>query len=243
MLRGLSICLVEPAYEVNVGYAARLVKNFGAKELILVNPRVNLDSCKKFASHAADTLEDSAVHQDIDEIEKRFEMIIGTTAIRARKPSNVSRITVTPEDGTHAVQRSLESSRPTCLLLGRDTTGLTNYELEKCDLVITIPTRSRYQTLNISHALAILLYLFNEPSKSAPRRKKDLAGRKDRQRLVDNALKLAGASGIPRYRVPMLKKSLRLILGRSQPNKKEVFLLMGLFRKATAAIERSKRTQ
>ena len=44
------------------------------------------------------------------------------------------------------------------IVLGRDSTGLTNEGLQKCDFVVTIPTSKDYPTLNLAQAAGILLY-------------------------------------------------------------------------------------
>ncbi|MCP8316808.1 MAG: hypothetical protein H3Z51_08110 [archaeon] len=56
-MRRLSVALVEPVYEVNVGHIARVMKNFGLEELLLINPKVDLIKARKFASHGVDILE------------------------------------------------------------------------------------------------------------------------------------------------------------------------------------------
>ena len=44
------------------------------------------------------------------------------------------------------------------MLFGREGTGLTQEEIAKCDLLVSIPADKRYPILNLSHALAIILY-------------------------------------------------------------------------------------
>jgi tRNA/rRNA methyltransferase len=239
MLKGLSVALMEPSYEVNVGHVARLVKNFGAERLILVNPIVQLDPCRKFASHAVDILEKALVYNNFNEILENFDAVIGSTAIRAQKLSNVLRQTLTPEDAAKVLESMQRESKSVCLLLGRDTTGLTNEELGECDFAISIPIRSNYKTLNISHALAIMLYQLSKV-KVGGSLVQHIPSRDDKKRLVVEAVRLASASGLPKYRITTLRKALWTIIGRSQPRKKEVFLLTGFFRKATIAIEKAR---
>lgn len=38
----LKVILVEPLYEANIGYVARVMKNFGVKDLYIVNPQTNV---------------------------------------------------------------------------------------------------------------------------------------------------------------------------------------------------------
>ena len=59
---GFSIILVEPKYGGNTGSIARIMKNFGFQDLILVNPvfSIDNDNCRKFAMHAQDILDKTA---------------------------------------------------------------------------------------------------------------------------------------------------------------------------------------
>ena len=54
------------------------------------------------------------------------------------------------------------------IVFGREGTGLNDHELSLCDAIVTIPASVAYQTLNLSHAAAIMFYeLFNSESKNA----------------------------------------------------------------------------
>ena len=44
------------------------------------------------------------------------------------------------------------------ILFGREGDGLSNKEIEDCDLCVSIPTKTTYQILNISHEAAIIFY-------------------------------------------------------------------------------------
>ena len=54
-------------------------------------------------------------------------------------------------------------SRDITIVLGRDDTGLAKEELRECDALVFIGTNEAYPVLNISHALAIMLYEFTMP--------------------------------------------------------------------------------
>ena len=56
---------------------------------------------------------------------------VGTTSIKAKKPANLLRIAITPEELAKSI-RSVKGK--VALLFGRESTGLSNMELEKCDI-------------------------------------------------------------------------------------------------------------
>ncbi|MEM1994681.1 MAG: TrmH family RNA methyltransferase [Nitrososphaerales archaeon] len=231
MLRKLSLAVVEPTYPVNIGHLARLAKNFGLHSLILIEPSFKIEEALPYASHGADILR-NAKAMSLKEVFERFELVIGTTSIPGGS-RNIKRDVISPED---AGKRISETSGSVCILLGRETTGLTNKELELCDLVISIPTGTTYRTLNISHAAAIILYIIY---KSSSRKvKKAEVPRTMKTLLLDSAVELAELSGFPKYKVGMLRDSLKMLVGRGNPTHRELSLILGLLRKAILALKR-----
>ncbi|MEM4311730.1 MAG: RNA methyltransferase [Nitrososphaerales archaeon] len=230
--KDLAIAVIEPQYEINLGYIARVMGNFGLRKMYLVNPKVDLDKAKVFASHASNII-DEAFKMDYKSLIKNFDLIVGTTALESKKPSKLKRKALSLEEFSKDFP-NLPSNL--ALILGRDTTGLTNEELEKCDLILHIHTKTAYESLNISHALAIILY---ELSKLKGKRIKSTASRKEKEVLINWALNLAKASNFPEYKLPFLKKSLKNLISKAT-NFREVSLLTGLFRKALISIKKEK---
>ena len=60
VLNSIPVCVMEPTYPINLGYIARVMKNFGLSELFIINPQVKLSDAYPFASHGRDLI-DSAV--------------------------------------------------------------------------------------------------------------------------------------------------------------------------------------
>ncbi|MFN3622391.1 MAG: RNA methyltransferase [Nitrososphaerales archaeon] len=231
MLGKLSLAVVEPTYPVNIGHLARLVRNFGLHSLILIEPSFNIDEALPYASHGADILRAAKV-MSLKELFEHFELVVGTTSIPGGS-RNIKRDVVTPEA---AAKRISESSGSICILLGRESTGLTNKELELCDLVISIPTGTAYRTLNISHAAAIILYTISRTHTRGV--KKVEVPRSMKRLLLDSAVELANLAGFPKYKVEMLRASLKMLVSRGNPTHRELSLILGLFRKAILALNR-----
>ncbi|NWG09020.1 MAG: RNA methyltransferase [Nitrososphaerales archaeon] len=233
-MRSLSIALVEPFYEVNVGHVARVMKNFGIDELLLIKPRVDLSKARKFASHGVDILEKSK-ETNFNHMVKNFDMIVGTTAIVSKKPSNIARKASTPEDLAKNLGGFVGS---VCLVFGREATGLNNKELKLCDLVVSIPTGTDYRTLNISHSVAIILY---EISKQGVESIEERASREDRERVIKYSMKLAKICSYKEHKIPLLRNAMKRLLAESRISPREAYLAMGLFRKAVLALEKEKK--
>ena len=208
------------------------MKNFGLRRLYLVDPRCDMRAASVFASHGSDILNEAEI-VTISKVRKAHDFLLATTAIRARRGANVSRTSVKPEE---AVAQIL-ASRSASLIFGRDTTGLTNRELALCDLVTTLDTRTHYKTLNVSHAVAILLYLVS--TATVPQRMiGERASRERREAFSRYAYQLALASGMQKHRAERMVQVARRVALKSDLSSKELGLLVSLMRKAELAIER-----
>ncbi|MDO8841223.1 TrmH family RNA methyltransferase, partial [Methanocalculus sp.] len=87
----VDIVLVEPLYEGNVGFAARVMKNFGFKNLVLVNPcRLGNEAIAR-SSHARELLE-SAERITLEEVFERSSLTIATTGTLGKSVTNPMRM-------------------------------------------------------------------------------------------------------------------------------------------------------
>ncbi len=153
------VVVVEPIYQINLGYMARVSKNFGVKRLNLVNPRCkyNGKEAVKYSKHARELLENARVFKTLDSA-VGGTFVLGTTAIWRKTGGaffNVYSL------GGFMKLAKKNKIKNISVLIGRDNIGLTKEELAKCDATVFIPTSDEYPALNISHALGILLYAFS----------------------------------------------------------------------------------
>ena len=233
----ISLTVVGAEYPVNLGYTARLMKNFGARRLFLVDPRCDMRAASVYASHGSDILEKAEV-VTLRKVRKEHDFLLATTAIRARRSANVGRTAVKPEEAAARLLAAESAS----IVFGRDTTGLTNEELALCDLVTTIETKTDYNTLNVSHSAAILLYLVSAEAGGA-RLAKHAAGasRERREAFSRYALQLALAAGMQSHRAERMVQVARRVALKSEVSSKELGLLVSLMRKAELELKKSER--
>lgn len=155
----ISVVLIEPETPGNIGAIARVMKNFGFMELTLVNPKCDhMESeCRNRAKHAQDIIENIKVIENFKDLE--FDYLVGTTA-KVGTDYNILRTPVNAREFAIKIKDLLknESGIRIGLLIGRESTGLLNEEIGKCDFTLTIPASNKYETLNISHAVGIILY-------------------------------------------------------------------------------------
>lgn len=136
------IVLVEPEIPENTGFIARLSANFGY-EIRLVNPEFNISEARKTASNAQEKLRDARIFDSAEEAVEDLNYVVGTK----------------PDRGVSVKQ--FEPSGETSIMIGRESSGLTEEELDLCDAVVHISTE-KYSSINQSHASAVLMHSFSE---------------------------------------------------------------------------------
>jgi tRNA/rRNA methyltransferase len=148
------IILVEPAGALNVGSVARVMKNFGQHQLILVNPRCDYfgDEAKLMAVHAKDILESTVVVTSLQAALQGCKRAIATTGINHDWDAPL-------ESPRAAFPWLLESvGQPSALIFGREDRGLTNQELNYAQRFVRIPSSFEYPSLNLASAVGICCY-------------------------------------------------------------------------------------
>jgi len=174
-----TVVLVEPESDGNIGFVSRAMKNFGLKNLIIVKPKAPLgDEIKAYSMHGYDIYARSKIEDSLDCL-KRFDIIVGFTA-NVKYGAKILRDPLPARDLIKNLGPA--SSRNIALVFGRESRGLTNGELAMCDIVSTIPADSAYPTMNLSHAVSIVLYeLFLREHEGNTK----FVSQATRQRLVD----------------------------------------------------------
>lgn len=159
--RNVKLVIVGPEGRINLGFILRLAKNFGVDDLCVVDPQFDLNDpeVKEFAAKGAELLDSVMVKSSIEECLTGVRLSICTTSIGDLE-SDVLRQSLPP----HFLRYVLPKSGTVALVFGRESVGLRREELEKCDLISSLDTRTDYNVLNLSHAVAIYLYeFFREP--------------------------------------------------------------------------------
>ncbi len=156
----IRVVAVEPLWESNLGYIARIMKNFGVTDLAVVRPRCNPmgPDAIKFSKHASDVIKSLRKFGSIEAATKGY-FAVGTTAIW-HKTEHARYNVYSPE--TAAKISSKNGHIKIAIVLGRDDTGLDKEELSLFPMSVFIESNPDYPTLNISHALAIILYEFTK---------------------------------------------------------------------------------
>lgn len=154
LLPRIRFVLVETTHTGNIGAAARAMKTMGLSRLHLVKPRHAPDAeSLARASGADDLIEGAGIHADLDSALAGCQLAVGASA-RLRsvewpllEPPEAARLLL-----AHAAQGEV------ALVLGRESSGLSNQELSRCQYLVHIPTDRSFSSLNVAAAAQVLAY-------------------------------------------------------------------------------------
>ncbi|MFH1234961.1 MAG: TrmJ/YjtD family RNA methyltransferase [Candidatus Diapherotrites archaeon] len=210
------VVLVGCEYGENLGLVARAMKNFGLKSLALVEPKVDKagDSAVSRAMHAKEILKKARVFGSLDEALKGVDFAVATTA-RSSKNEGSGRKAVSLE---LFAEKYRQSNAKIAIVFGRESNGLTNSEIGKCDFIVSIPASREYGVLNLSHAAALVFYeLFGKK----PKTPFNAAGKETKDAVILLFADLADATGRIRNKKAVVG-SFKHLLGRAPATDKEV---------------------
>jgi TrmH family RNA methyltransferase len=161
----VSIVLVGTTHPGNIGAVARAMKNMGLTRLRLVQPRVfpSADATAR-AAGADDVLAAAQLYGSLDEAVADCALVVGASA-RTRAIACPS---LTPRACAERVAGG-ERQAMAAIVFGREHSGLSNEELDRCHYQLHIPTHPGFSSLNVAAAAQIVCYeLFLAAGGSAP---------------------------------------------------------------------------
>jgi tRNA/rRNA methyltransferase len=118
------------------------------------------------------------------------------------------------------------------LVFGREDRGLSNEELRNCDFLINIPLPAKFKVMNISHAVAIILYeiwkLLSQKENKLTIEKS--SSNKERDILYNLFRDIVESLPYEEYRKPIVFHSFKTMTNRSFPTSEEIHSLIGIFK-------------
>jgi TrmH family RNA methyltransferase len=188
-----------------------------------------------FAVRASHILDNAEVFSTLEEA---LEDIEAAWAATARKGSNLSvtRAVIPLEELPDP--KSLPAT--VAIVFGRESVGLMNDELSLCDIAFAIPTSADYNSMNLSHAIAVTLYeLYRKYAEKPPRRPTDLrpATKQEREQVAIFMDDLIEKTTIKDFRKPIAKQVFRNLVNRAYMSGREIATLTGTVRKITDLVE------
>jgi tRNA/rRNA methyltransferase len=234
----VDVVLVRPKEDGNVGAVARLARNFGADRLSFVAPRAARGpEARRRAMGGLPFLDAARTYPTVARATEGADLVVGTTDLSTGRSTAYLRRSVSPE-------RLGEMLQPVegrvALLFGPEDNGLSRDELNRCDLLVHVPARREFPTLNLSHAVAVVLYAVHrakgsdDPETTPAPLPIPLNGTEKELFLV-RVGELLRQIGYPAHKRRGLILLFRRLMGRSTPSEAEYRMMLGLFR----SLERS----
>ncbi len=229
------VILTDTRHAGNIGATARFMKNMGLADLTLVNPtaRGHLEAIKMGVG-AEEIIERADI---VDTLEEGIALCAATYAV-TRRPRRLRKRVVRPEEG--AVEAAALEGE-VGLVFGSEKLGLTNEQVRLCDTIITIDVSPDHPSLNLAQAVAVVVYQFRREAqvrtRASRRSQRTPATDEEKRMTLDrmvHAFTVAGFFGRPHDARTIAE--LRDIVGRASLDKKDVKLLMGMFKSVIRSI-------
>lgn len=239
--RNLCIVLVSPQGAGNIGSVARVLKNFGCRELRLVEPRASHlgAEARKMALSAVDILEGAKVFQTLAEALTDRHLAVATT----RRFGKYREELLTPAEAAASIGALGKTARA-ALVFGPEDTGLKTEDIDLCQRALTIPVHPDLPSMNLAQAVAVCLYeVFLSASKPAEGKvalKRPATGKNLEAMFAQMREALSAAGFLNPQNPEHILRTFRRIFARQGLTEHEVQTLRGLWDKVSWLAGRKK---
>jgi len=231
------IVLVRPHYAGNLGSTARVMRNFGLSDLVLVAPYCSTSDldARRLATHGLGVLDSARVVPDLGTALADCVFTLATSALTA----GVIRRGIIGTPAEMAPQLLAAAERgPVALVFGPEPHGLSNEEIGRCHGMIHIPVDPASPALNLAQAVTVCCYELRQAwsanvnaNRHEPAPGPVVAPHADLERMFEHLKEAFQAVGfLFGDRQESLMHAMRQLIGRALPTPQEVRMLHGLAR-------------
>jgi TrmH family RNA methyltransferase len=239
----IAVVLVGARNPLNIGAAARAMANFGFSDLRIANPYTESFRNAHSAVGAETILANAREHTTLAEAIADCTLVLGTAMPERRRPVHAI---CTPAEAAALLQKHLTASpdHRAALLFGSEKSGLGNRPLSHCHALLSIPTQPAQPSMNLAQAVAVCLYALATVPEAGPEGHLErlacaaTATAEELDRLTQSLLELLHTTGYLRDNGVKNEAAARLIR-RLHLSSGDSTLLLGMLRKALAAIQRN----
>jgi TrmH family RNA methyltransferase len=151
-LSAARVVLVNPLYSGNLGAVARLAANFDVGEVVVVSPRCDISDPEARRYATGVSVENLAAFRRVDTLFEALEGCARRIAFSCRQS-----LLSLPEVKLSRCSDWLVPSGSFALVFGPEDAGLRREDLALCSEVCSLPVSFRKNSLNLSHAVAVVL--------------------------------------------------------------------------------------
>jgi tRNA/rRNA methyltransferase len=242
-LAAIDIVLVEPSGPRNLGAVARVMKNMGLHQLILVDPHCDPKDIDAYwtAVHARDILDRIRIVKTLPEALRGYQRVIGTTGREQNYP---------PEWHLETPRQAfswLLQGKTGALVFGPEDRGLSNEELSLCQRHVKIPTAQVYPSLNLAQAVGICCYELHimtlDPEYSPPTKPPHQVSIAVMEEFYDHLASSLLHIGYLQSQTAQRKLAkFRALFNRAELTLSDIALLRGIFRQLNWAYDQASRS-
>jgi TrmH family RNA methyltransferase len=154
MLSNIRVALLNTSHPGNIGAAARAMKTMGLTDLWLLDPLHFPDAeATARASGADDILASAQVRQHLDDLLEDCRLVVGASA----RTRSIPCPELSPRECASLVREESDQGR-VAVLFGREQSGLSNAEIDRCHYLVRIPASPVYASLNLAAAVQVIVY-------------------------------------------------------------------------------------
>jgi tRNA (cytidine32/uridine32-2'-O)-methyltransferase len=228
-MNNIRIVLVNTSHTGNIGSVARAMKTMGLNDLYLVDPVQAPDShASALAAGATDVLHQAKIVKTLPEAIQDCGLVVGTSA----RNRTLDWPLLGPRE-TAAKVLAEAPNYPVAMVFGRESSGLTNEELQQCTHHVHIPSNPEYSSLNLAMAVQTLAYevrmQFLEADAKPPVSGVDYPLAGDLERFYQHLEDTLGETGfIIKNHPGQVMAKLRRMFSRARPESAELNILRGI---------------
>ena len=177
-----------PNGPLNIGSVARLCSNFEVDELRIVSPKCDIFSldAKKMALKGQNFIDNCNIFYNLENAIFDCDLVL----------ASCGRIDVCKDSFFESSEdlfnwtTSFKKINNLAIIFGREDSGLTNNELLLANKTFNIPTSKNNPSLNLSHAVSIVLYELNKSSKKNINRELEVLNLASSKQIHDSFMEI-----------------------------------------------------
>ena len=226
------VVMVNTTEPGNIGAAARAMKNMSLSKLYLVNPQGYPSAVATArASGADDVLSSAVVCDSLEEALQGTHLVIGASA--RQRSIKWKQMDVVGACG-EIQQITSTDGREVAVVFGTEKSGLTNEELDLCQILMTIPGNPKYFSLNVASAIQVFAYqnFIHNTTVEFEQDAGESAGFDELENFYAHLEQVLSHINYFEEKRPkeLLMRRLRRLFARAELEKEEVGILRGILR-------------
>ena len=226
------VVMVNTTEPGNIGAAARAMKNMNLSKLYLVNPKIHPSAVATArASGADDILTNAVVCETLEEALQGAHLVIGASA----RQRNIKWKQMDVVGACNEIKKTTSvDHQEVAVVFGTENSGLSNEELDLCQILMTIPGNPDYFSLNVASAIQVFAYqnYISNTTTEFDKSNNEIASYDEVEGFYAHLAQVLEHIEYFEDKRPkeLLMRRMRRFFGRAEPEKEEVAIFRGILR-------------